>query len=58
MSREEAKLLVYQLINSGILDSELESKLTELAEHICKNDFDKCTGTEYCENCQFRKPTA
>lgn len=55
MTREEAKHVLYQLINSGILDSELEEKLTEVAEHICANDFEGCTGTEYCLECQFLK---
>ena len=53
MSREEAKDILYQLINSGILDAELELKLTEIAEHICNDKWVGCVGTEYCEDCKF-----
>lgn len=53
MSREEAKQIIYQLINSGILETELENKLTEIAEHICADDFEACKGTEYCNECRF-----
>lgn len=55
MSREEAKELIYELINSGILAEDVELQLVELAEHICSNDFEDCIGTDYCENCSHRK---
>lgn len=57
MTREEAKDILYQLINSGILDEELQANLEELAEHICQNDFEECVGNEYCkaDECQFLK---
>lgn len=39
MTREEAKLVLYELINSGILEEELENKLIEIAECICISNF-------------------
>lgn len=53
MTREEAKQVIYQLINSGILSEELESKLDEVVEHICADKFEKCDGTPYCGECRF-----
>ena len=53
MTREDAKQIIYQLINSGILSEELEEKLEEVAKHICANDFEKCNGTPYCKDCQY-----
>lgn len=55
MTREEAKELIYELINSGILADELEEKLTDLADRICQDNFDLCTGTDYCGDCKFKK---
>lgn len=55
MTREEAKQVIYQIINSGIISSELEDKLTEVCEHICADDFEACDGTLYCEGCKSRK---
>ena len=59
MERYEAKQAIYKVINSGILSEELECELTEVANHICDNDFEKCNGAEfdccYCEGCQFLK---
>lgn len=57
MTREDAKNTIYQLINSGILDSELEERLTKIANHICEDNFEDCIGTEYCkaEACPFQK---
>ncbi len=54
MTREEAVNVIYTLINSGVLDSELEESLGEIAEHICDNDFEKCEGSPYCEDCVFK----
>ncbi len=55
MTREEAKMILFKLINSGILDDELEEKLSELADHICADDFKDCVGDEYCEGCKFKQ---
>lgn len=53
MTREEAKLIIYELINSGILAEDIEEKLVDIAQRICADDFEKCVGTEYCEGCEF-----
>lgn len=55
MTREEAKMIIYELINSGILAEDLEDKLVDIAQRICADDFDKCVGTEYCEGCRFKR---
>ena len=54
MTREEAVHLLYTLINSGVLDPELEDSLNEIANHICHNDFEACGGNPYCEGCVFK----
>jgi hypothetical protein len=54
MTREEAVNVLYTLINSGVLDEELEESLGEIATHICNNDFEKCKGNPYCEGCVFK----
>lgn len=51
MTREEAKKIIYTVINSGVLDMELEKDLVEVANTICEDSFDKCEGSEYCEGC-------
>ena len=55
LTREDAKSVIYQLINSGILDEALENKLLELCEHLCKDDFEECDGTFYCQECNKRR---
>ena len=55
MTREEAVNVLYTLINSGVLDEELEESLGEIAENICDNSFEACDGTPYCEDCIFKK---
>ena len=56
MTRQEAKEVIYKVINSGIIDMELEEELTEVANHICDGNFEKCNGDEfdscYCEGCK------
>lgn len=42
MTRYEAMSVIYEVINSGIIDSELEEELTEVVNHICDDDFDVC----------------
>lgn len=42
MTRYEAREAIYEVINSGILNEELEERLTEVAECICDNDFETC----------------
>ena len=54
MTREDAVHVLYTLINSGVLDTELEESLNEIATHICNNDFENCKGNPYCENCIFK----
>jgi len=51
MTREEAKAIIYTVINSGIIDTELEESLEEVANTICDDSFAKCKGSEYCEGC-------
>lgn len=46
MTRYEAKNVIYTVINSGILDFELESDLTEVANCICDDSFEECP--KYC----------
>ena len=59
MKRHEAKEAIYKVINSGIISDELEEELTEVANHICDNDFEECDGDDfdscYCEGCKFLK---
>jgi len=54
MTREEAKNIIYTIINSGIIDTELEEALEDVANTICDDSFEKCEGTEYCEGCPHR----
>ena len=42
MTRYEAVNIIYEVINSGIIDEELEENLTEAASCICENSFEKC----------------
>ena len=57
MTRHEATRIIYQLINSGILDTDLENSLTDICSHICSDDFapcsmddkDSCECDEYCK---------
>lgn len=42
MTRFEAKRTIYEVINSGILDAELEENLAEAAGCICENSFEQC----------------
>lgn len=53
MTREDAKQIIYQLINSGILSEELEDKLDKIVEHLCADNFEKCAGNPYCGECRF-----
>ena len=55
VTRKDAVETLHKLINSGILDMELELKLGEIAEHICANDFEACDGDPDCEGCMFLK---
>lgn len=41
MTREEAIQAIYKVINSGIIDIELEEELTEVANCIEYNNFDE-----------------
>lgn len=42
MTRFEAVHLLYDLINSGILDPELEDGLSQAAAGLCGDGFDPC----------------
>ena len=61
MTRKEATESIYKVINSGIIDRDLEDKLTEVSNCICDNGFDKCkigarceSGyPNYCEGCEY-----
>ena len=61
MTRKEATEVIYKIINSGIIDGDLEDKLTEVCNCICDNEWEKCkidprceSGyPNYCENCEF-----
>lgn len=61
MSRKEALVLLYKLINSGVLSEEITEELTELANVICEDSFTHCTpdiecsygAPNYCEGCEF-----
>lgn len=59
MTREYAKSLLYDIINSGIISEELEEGLMELVATICKDSFELCeepeVGINYCEGCKFQK---
>lgn len=60
MTRPEAVNTIYEIINSGILDMDLEERLTTVAEKICTEDWEECTElcTEYgvpCKGCPFEK---
>lgn len=62
MTRREAKETIYEVINSGIIDKDLEERLTEVCNCICDNSFDKCKIDErckhgypnYCEGCDYQ----
>ena len=56
MTREEAVMAIYKVINSGILDIELEEELTDVCNHICADDFEQCESEEcdyHCVDCKF-----
>lgn len=42
MTRYEAKMAIWEVINSGILNMELEGDLTEVVNCICDNSFELC----------------
>lgn len=56
MKRNEAKHLLYELINSKILDEGVSESLIELANAVCENTFEMCECDEeecYCEGCPY-----
>lgn len=57
MTRKEAKETIYHVINSGIIDEELEESLIEICKCICNDMFDKCKRDipNYCEGCPHLK---
>lgn len=55
MTREDAKKIIYEVINSGIISEELEQELTDVANFICSDGFEKCkTTSPYCEDCEHK----
>lgn len=50
MTRREAVCLLYQVINSGILDADIESSLSDVAECICEDGFEEC---EDCDKSDY-----
>lgn len=54
MTREEAVNVLQTLVNSGVIDPELEESLNEISNHICNDDFEDCKGSPYCEGCIFK----
>ena len=64
MTRKEAVEAIYNVINSGIIDDELNDQLTEVCNCLCgHSEFDKCkidprckSGyPNYCEGCPHLK---
>lgn len=55
MTRREASEMLYKIINSGIIDGDLEEQLQDIAENICGDCFEECDGDGfdscYCEGC-------
>lgn len=49
MTRKEAQETIYRVVNSGILDLDLESDLKEIASAICYNNFESCENENCCE---------
>ena len=63
MTRQKAQQTIYQIINSGIIDMDLENELNEIANHICDDKWEKCENDpqwkynypNYCEGCKNLK---
>lgn len=62
MTRREAQQVIYEVINSGIIDTELTEALEEVCNHICDDGFEQCKVDErcksgypnYCEGCKYQ----
>lgn len=55
MDRITAVDAIRRIVKSGILDTELEETLSEVAEHICDGAWEDCeTMNPYCEGCKHR----
>lgn len=53
MTRSEAKAIIYQVINSGIISDKLEIDLVDVCGAICEG-FEPCDdANEYCEGCDL-----
>lgn len=58
MTRQEAVSAIYEVINSGIIDTELENRLTEACRNICSDEWEDCKKeqcSEYCDGCDFKE---
>jgi hypothetical protein len=52
MTRFEAMNVIYAVINSGIIEEELEEDLVEVVNCICDNKFEICP-KEYLRYCKM-----
>ena len=53
MTRLEAKTTLLEIINSGIINEELEERLNEIVNSLCADDYEPCYDrTIYCEGCK------
>lgn len=56
MTRNEAVNAIYEVINSGIIDMELEERLTRACTCICEDDWEDCKEcSEHCDGCDFKE---
>lgn len=53
MTRREAQGIIYQVINSGIIDSELEEGLTQICNCIEADDFEEDEDDDFEEDEEF-----
>jgi len=51
-TRYEAADVIYEIINSGIIDNLLADDLTNVVNCICENSFEKCPG-ECLQHCKL-----
>lgn len=59
MTRKEAKSVIHEIIDSGIISEELEDDLQEVCNTICNDSFEMCSvpdiGPNYCEGCKYQE---
>lgn len=55
MTREEAKAVIIELINSNDTKTKHIDPLYEMLHCICDDSFEECEGSDfYCGECPFR----